>query len=885
MAQSVICMSNITMSVGSLKRRLLAALLLGVVVSVGAATFTVTNANDSGLGSLRQAIADANGTSGLDAIGFDIAGTPPFTINLLTGLPPISESVNLDATTQAGFSNKPIIVLNGASVAGTVNGLTLNSGGNTIRGLVIKSCTKYGVEVLAAAAGTNTVQGCFIGTDANGTVAQPNGFGGIHIGASSDNLIGGTNALDGNLISGNINDGVWIEGQPASARNQILGNWIGTTWGGTAALGNVQQGVRITAGQFNSVGGGVPGARNIISGNGQSGVTIDGATSTNNLIQGNYVGLNGTGIASITNGQYGVRILSGARFNTVGGTNAGEGNVISGNIKSGVDFSAGAQDNAVQGNFIGTSKSGTNAVPNGESGVAMAASTNNLVGGTAVAARNVISGNAQAGIFLTGLSRSNHVEGNFIGVDSTGTNILGNTGSGILITNAVGNVIGSAASGGGNVISGNADSGVILRLAVTTGNRVVGNLIGTDATGTKGLANGVNYGVLIDRAPANQIGGATSGARNVVSGNYDGIAIVGNSASNNVIQGNYIGSDSSGTVGVSNRFQGILVMGTGPDIIYNTLIGGTNVGEGNLVSANGDTVSFRPGIYLKYAVGTRLQGNLIGVKADGVSPLGNLAHNVEADFVTNTIIGGAGANAGNIIANAVDPLRSGIRLRNGAGNAILGNSIYANGRLGITFNGTTQTVNDASCDSDSGVNGLQNYPVIASAVSDGLATVVKGYLPSAAGQTYQLQFYATPTVNPSGNWEGKKFLGTGSVVLGGSCSNSFVANLASAAPAGWGVTATATDASNNTSEFSSAVTLGGAPILSILPAVGDQTAISWLLTNAFGGTWQLVEATNLNPPILWVGVTNTPTVASNGTWFTVTLDSTNSTRFFRLLYQ
>jgi len=878
-------MPNMPFNLGIKKRRLLAALLLAVATAAQATTFTVTNVNDSGAGSLRQAITDANNNPGADALVFAIPGSAPFSINLATGLPAITETVSIDATTQTGFSNKPVVVLNGFAIAASVNGLTLNSGGNTVRGLVINNFPKYGIEVLAAAAGTNTIQGCFIGTDANGTLAQTNIFGGIHIGASSDNLIGGTNALDGNLVSGNNNDGIWIEGQPGSARNQIVGNWIGTTWGGTSILGNLQQGIRITAGQFNIVGGGTPEARNIISGNGQSGVAIEGATSTNNVVLGNYIGLNNSGVTNIANGQYGVRVVSGARLNSVGGVNSGDGNVISGNAKSGVDLSSGAQGNAVQGNFIGLSASGINAVANGESGIAMVAATNNLIGGNTPAVRNVISGNAQAGIFVSGLSRSNRLEGNYIGLDATGANAVGNIGSGVLITNAANTFVGNATSGGGNVISGNADSGVILRLAVTSGNQVLGNFIGTDATGTTAIGNGINYGVLIDRAPSNQIGGATAGARNVISGNYDGVAIVGNTASNNVIQGNYIGTDYSGTTGVSNRFQGIRIEGTGPDIIYNTLIGGTNSGEGNVISANGSSPMFRPGIYLKYAVGTKIQGNLIGVAADGVSPLGNLAHNVEIDFVTNTIIGGTSPLAGNVIANAIDPQRSGIRVRNGIGNAILGNSIYNNGRMGISFNGVSPTLNDSSCDSDTGVNGLQNYPVPTNAVSDGFSTIVKGYLPSMGGQSYQLQFYASPAVNPSGYWEGKKFLGTATVSLA-TCTNSFVATLPNTTPAGWSITTTATDPGNNTSEFSSTAVLAGqAPSLSIEPTAGGTTSISWLLTNAFGGTWQLVQATNLNAPVVWANVAGAPTVTSNGTWFTVTVGANNNSRLFRLLYQ
>ena len=873
------------MKAGSPPRRLMAALLLVSLTGSSAATFTVTSLGDSGPGTLRQALTDANNTPGTDDIAFALPGPAPFTINLLTGLPPLTEAVNLDATTQTGFINKPVVVLNGIAIGTQVNGLTLNSAGNTLRGLVLQNFPKFGIEALAALAGSNTIQTCFIGTDANGTVAQTNVFGGIHLGASSANLIGGTNALDGNLISGNGNDGIWIEGQPGSAGNRILGNRIGTTWDGTTALGNAQLGVRITAGQFNLVGSSAPGARNLISGNGQSGIAIEGSTATNNWIQGNYIGLNNTGAAGITNREYGVRLVSGARFNLVGGTNSGEGNVIAANARSGVDLSAGAQNNLIQGNFIGTSPAGTTALPNRESGIALSAATNNLIGGLPPGARNIISGNAQAGVFLTGLSRSNHVTGNFIGVDATGTNALGNIGSGVLITNATVNFIGNSAAGSGNVISGNLDSGVILRLVTTTNNQVLGNRIGTDVTGTKAIPNGSNYGVLIDRAPANQIGGATPGTRNLISGNYDGITIIGNSASNNVIQGNYIGTDYSGTVGLSNVFQGISLIGSGPDIIYNTLIGGTNVGEGNVICANGSFPNYRPGIYLKYAVGTKLYGNLIGVQPDGVSPLGNLAHNIEIELSTNISIGGTSPGTGNVIANAVDGQRSGIRLRSGNGINILGNSIFNNGKLGITMNGSAPLPNDSSCDSDSGVNGQQNSPVLTNAVSDGSVTVVKGVLVSAAGQTYQVQFFATPTVNPSGYWEGKKFLGSSLVTLGGSCTNSFAVTLTGAAPAGWNVTATATDPGGSTSEFSSSLPLGRAPALLIQPATGPTTSISWLLTNSFGGNWQLIQATNLTAPVLWTAVTNAPTVTSNGTWFTVTLNATNGTRFFRLLYQ
>ena len=870
-------------------RRLLAALLLGVVASAGAATYTVTNANDNGIGSLRQAMADANANAGADLIDFNIAGTPPFTITLATVLPPVLETVSIDATTQPGWSNKPIVVLNGLSLA-TANGLTLNAGGNTIRGLVIRSFSKFGIEALSAAAGSNTIQGCFIGTDANGTLSMPNLSGGIHIGASSDNLIGGTNLFAGNVISGNTNDGIWIDGSPASARNVIAGNWIGTTWGGTAVLWNSKQGIRISAAQFTVVGGAVPGARNIISGNVESGVAIEGITSTNNRVMGNYVGLNGAGTGAIANGQYGVRFVMGAKFNTVGGTNIGEGNVISGNLKSGVDMNTGSRDNTIQGNLIGTSRFGTNAVPNSELGVAMSGTTNNLVGGTVAGARNIISGNANDGVALVDFgARSNRIEGNFIGVDISGTNKLGNGKAGIWVTNSPFNSIGSAVPGGGNVISGNGAHGISLHSAGAASNLVAGNLIGTDSTGTKGLGNGgLYYGIAMERTPGNIIGGLIPTARNVISSNNTGIYMAGTGASNNVILGNYIGSDITGMNPISNQKDGIVIGNSSmpTEILRNNVIGGSVAGAANVIVSHGSS-AFRSGIYAGSTVGTVIQGNLIGVKADGVSPLGNVGHNVELDMVTGTVVGGTNPLAWNVIAHAVDGLRSGIRLRtSGTGNVILGNSIYSNGFMGITFSGTLVTPNDVGlCDADTGPNNKLNYPVIQSAVSDGITTAARGYLDSAAGQTYTLQFYASPRANPTGYGEGKLFLGTGTVTLGGVCSNSFVATMPAGAPAGWVVSATATDSANNTSEFSLAVSVGTPPSVFIQPDLADSSTLSWLVTNGLGSAWQLVESAELSPPVVWIPVTNTPTVASNGTWFTLNLSSTNSTRFFRLRFQ
>ena len=425
------------------KQRLLAFFVALLWVAQGASdvtasTLTVTNVNDSGAGSLRQAILDANATNGLDTIVFQIPGSGVHTIALLAVLPPISDPVVIDGTTQPGFTNTPVIELNGAA-PGNIDGLRVVAGGSTIRGLAINRCGTSGIH-LQAPGGTNLILGNFIGTDTTGTLKRGNGTsGGIWIEGSAGNWIGGTNSTDRNLISGNAGPGVYLLN---CAGNTVQGNFIGVSAAGTAALGNTNNGVTLNGAAGNLVGGTTAAARNVISGNGGSGVYLNGAGSTGNLIQGNYIGTDTNGNLAIGNGGDGVT-ANGARVNTIGGTNAGAGNLLSGNSQGGVGLKgAGTDSNLVQGNLIGTDASGRLARGNTFSGVTVLSGNSNLIGGATTAARNIISANKLAGVYITTNSVGNLVQGNFIGVDVTGTNALGNVINGISIDSASFNTIG-----------------------------------------------------------------------------------------------------------------------------------------------------------------------------------------------------------------------------------------------------------------------------------------------------------------------------------------------------------------------------------------------------------------------------------------------------------
>ena len=181
-------------------------------------TFTVTNANDSGPGSLRQAILDANARLGTtDTIWFSIPGSGLRSITLLTALPAITDPVTIDATIQLGFAGTPIVELNGNGLSGI--GLDISAGGTTIRGFIVN---RFGGEGILVRSGTGSViENNWIGTDATGTIARPNGRG-VRV-LTSSNRIGGTAPGAANLIAFNTGAGIAIE---TGAANSIYENSI-----------------------------------------------------------------------------------------------------------------------------------------------------------------------------------------------------------------------------------------------------------------------------------------------------------------------------------------------------------------------------------------------------------------------------------------------------------------------------------------------------------------------------------------------------------------------------------------------------------------------------------------------------------------------------------
>jgi CSLREA domain-containing protein len=352
------------------------------------------------------------------------------------------------------------------------------------------------------------------------------------------------------------------------------------------------------------------------------------------------------------------------------------------------------------------------------------------------------------------------------------------------------------------------------------GNVIEDNYIGTNRAGDAifGVSQQISYGVIV-RNNGNVI------RDNVLSGNSTGGVLlqnVGGDSANNLITNNFLGTDWTGMRDLGNGRYGVFFINAGNN----------NRIEGNVVSGNNEG-----GMFID-SDGNRITGNLIGVAADGRTPLGNGLGIWIAGGRNNTV-GGTASGAGNVIANGTS---HGVFMGTGTdgtiptGNSVRGNSIYGNDLLGIDLSPPSPaggvTPNDTG-DADTGANNLQNFPVINSATSVLGLLVANVSLNSRPNTTYVIDFYASASADPSGHGEGQRYLGSKTVTTDANGNVTSVAlTLNCALLNGEVLTATATDPSGNTSEFSKAVPIGG--LLGLLaPSVqADATAAAKVETSA-----------------------------------------------------
>ena len=424
-----------------------------------------------------------------------------------------------------------------------------------------------------------------------------------------------------------------------SSNNTIETDYLGTDPTGTTAAGNAV-GVDIQGGANNTIGVVSSTGRNVISGNTYFGVRILANGATGNIVQGNLIGTDLTGLHAVPNGLDGVILQAGASQNLIGPAGAATlGNEISGNGVFGIYITdPTTTGNVIQTNLLGTDRTGSVALPNGGAGISLSNAVSNTIGGTTMAQANLISGNAAFGVELAGSATTgNLIQDNGIGTDISGTATVPNTLFGIVLFQGSGNTIGGSTSGTGNVVSGNGEFGIFL--FESSGNVVQGNLIGTDKNGTAGQGNSFD-GITLFGSNQNTIGGTLAGEGNTIAANHRFGMFFAESATGNVVQGNLIGTDKNGSTAVGN-YVGVAVS----DSSSNNTIGGTIAAARNVISGSG---AF--GVLIDGVSGTELQGNYIGTDVNGSIALANGLDGVALSGATDNTIGGTAPGAGNVIA-------------------------------------------------------------------------------------------------------------------------------------------------------------------------------------------------------------------------------------------
>ena len=727
--------------------------------------FVVTNTADDGIGSLREAIENANAMAGMNMISFDVPSQDaPYQITLASPLPTITDPLLIDGTTQPGYVGAPVIQINGHTNTISNDGLDLGAGsaGSRIRGLDI-----YGFASGAAIdiqSNNDVIQSNYLGTDVTGTQApDPNKYG-ILINGGTGNQIGGLSTV-GNLISGNTL-GVLIEG--SSSGNVLQGNQIGTDITGKTNLANTGDGVQISASN-NTIGGTAAGVGNIIAFN--SGAGVDVKSGTGDAISQNSIFANASGIV----------LVSGANHNQAPPTltevnSAGSSTTIVGSLTGFaastpfvLEFFASAPgDPSLPGQahvFLGNATVTTNS--SGDFSFTETYTTAVAIGQSVTA--TATSGSTAANPNDTStFATSVPVASPFV-VTNTSNSGTGSLDQAILNANM-------NPGSGPEVISFDIPGTGPFTIAPTSPLPTITVPVLLDGTTEPGYSG----------KPLIQIQGSSSLTDGLVLGSTSSTSSMGSTikgldlydfskgagihieTNTNAVQSTYLGTNATGMQTGKGNLDGVLIDGGS-----NNTIGGTSVG--NLISGNSVGVLIQGS-----ATGNVLQGNEIGTDNTGKTGLENSGDGVQISASNNTV-GGTTAGVGNIIAFNGG---AGVDVKSGTGDAIRENSIFANAS-GIVL--------------ATGANNNQPAPTVGSVISAGNSTTISYSLNGGTGTQFVLDFFASAPGDPPGKGQAHVFLGSTTVTTGGSIT------VSTGVAAGQSVTATATSSSGDTSEFATSV--------------------------------------------------------------------------------
>jgi len=713
--------------------------------------------------SLRAAMAAAQASPGADRIVFDIPGSGPFTIDVGSPLPELTQPVTIDGSTQGDHA----LILRGNHAS--FDGIVIRGGNTTIKQLSVGGF-RNGIRIEGNE--SNTIQECYVGFD--GVNVLPNQEDGVLIRNSARNMVRDS------VLSGNVSDGIQIEGT-GSSRNEVVGNRIGVDADGENValdgIGNLENGVHILNAPDNTIGGVDLG--NQISGNRKNGILVEGVDAVANAIQGNLIGTsadgtfsdlfdrpgeNGNPIMDLANRANGILIVN-APDTQIGGRRTssalGLGNVIAGN--GGASFQDAPAD--------------------------------------------------AAGIHIVGEpARATYIQGNMIGLGIDGDYGLSNRGDGILVEGAPATVIGGPDEAHRNYIAGNGffgwfaedfnvGNGIVLSGATSTDNLIQNNFVGTDYSGTYTAIRYFREGRLLYNEGNNGDGIRIEGSSNnqildnLISGNTrTGVLIDGKTATGNVLHRNKIGTDLSGEkpleLGGKGTYGDFYVGprgngGNGVQIYHadQNTIGGDTDSDGNIIAFNALPTSHpENGDKNKYGAGIGIDGNRNVVRHNTI--FGNVWNGVQ---VVGTI------ETGEVY---------------GQKNRISENSIVDNGDIGIDLRNLWHesggvTFNDTG-DFDDGANGFQNHPEIQDygfRENDAGRGFVKGRLRGQPEIGYFIQFFANDSgPDETGFGEGERFLREIHVQANAQGIAVFDEEFPGEDPAR--ISMTATDLDGNTSEFS-----------------------------------------------------------------------------------
>ena len=455
------------------------------------------------------------------------------------------------------------------------------------------------------------------------------------------------------------------------------------------------------------------------------------------------------------------------------------------------------------------------------------------------------------------------MEGNYIGTDLTGSNSIPNQASGIFMGG-----LSSDNTVSSNVISGNDGYGIFA--TNTIDNIISGNEIGPDATGMN--SPGIQaYGIgILTGASGNIIGGG-----NVLSGNTSyGVYMFGPYTSNNVVEGNLIGTDVTGTNALPNGGWGIGIW----NYANNNVIGGTTAGARNVISGN---IGPGYGIAIGTANSNVVEGNYIGTDVSGNVPVPNSFAGVavESGSVGN-LIGSTAAGAGNVID--YNYVGVAVYQSNTTNNAIRGNSIFDSGWVGIDLDGFPGN----HVGYEAGPDDWQNYPVITNAFGYGNSTIVRGNFNSLPNDSYYIDFYANSVEESYGYGQGQTYMGSTTVTTSAAGNANFAYTNSSANYSGQYISATATAATGDSSQFGADVLATNEPA----PLAQFGAPFRWVpngfvfnLTFATNFSYHIQATTNLAAnPVSWVNVTNF-TATNISMTFTDRAATSYRFRFYRVV--